>query len=199
MIKERVMIFRIAEADLDTKYGLYREFLYYDGQKESIAIVCGDIREKKEVLCRIHSHCISAHVFNSIECDCREQMEMSQRIINLAGHGVIIWLDQEGRGNGHMAKLQSTKYKKQGLTQSKAFSELGYAVDARCFVRSAEILADLGVQSIKLLTNNPNKKIDLEKAGIIVSSTSSLKISPDDNPYLKALYEDKVSQGHEFS
>lgn len=190
------MIVQIANADLETKYGLYREYLYYDGQKESIAIVHGDVTNGESILCRIHSHCISAHVFNSIECDCREQMEISQKLIESERKGIIIWLDQEGRGNGHMAKLQSAKLKQNGTSQSEAYSQLGYDVDSRKFIRAAEILADLKVCSIKLLSNNPKKKEDIEKSGVQISSVIPVKIQVDDNKHLQTSYEDKLALGH---
>jgi GTP cyclohydrolase II len=87
--------------------------------------VMGEVAQKENVLCRVHSHCISAHVFNSIECDCREQMEMAQRMIQQAGSGVIIWLDQEGKNNGHMALLLSRKLKDEGISQAEAYKQLG--------------------------------------------------------------------------
>ena len=107
------MIIKIAEGNLKTKFGEYREYLFYDGLKESIALVMGDCEGAEDVLCRVHSSCIFAHVFNSIECDCREQMEISQQLINEAGRGVIIWLDQEGKANGHFALLQ--KHRRQTI------------------------------------------------------------------------------------
>ncbi len=81
------MIVRLAEGSLRTKFGTFLEILYYDGQKESIAIVMGDVRGQDHVLCRLHSHCVSAHIFNSIECDCREQMELAQAMIEQQGAG----------------------------------------------------------------------------------------------------------------
>src|SRR5215213_9325431 len=105
------MIIRLAEGFLNTKFGKFLEVLYYDGQKESIALVMGDVKDGENLLCRVHSSCISAHIFNSIECDCREQMEMSQFLIEKEGKGVIVWLDQEGRSNGHLALLSSVKLK----------------------------------------------------------------------------------------
>src|SRR5262245_14803076 len=101
------MIIRIAEGQLRTRFGTFWEILYYDGQQEMIALVMGNVRHGEEVLCRLHSHCLAGHVFNSIECDCREQMERAQALIEQRGAGVIIWLDQEGRGNGHLALLRS--------------------------------------------------------------------------------------------
>ena len=169
------MIIRIAEGTLRTKFGVYDQFLYYDGQKETIALVLGDVANKENVLCRVHSQCIHGHVFNSIECDCREQMEMSQRLIDEAGSGVIIFMDQEGKNNGHMALLLSRKLKDEGVPQSEAYVRLGYEADARSYVRAAEILRDLNVRSITLLTNNPDKLSQLRDDGLVIAGTRSLE------------------------
>ena len=168
------MIVRIAEGTLKTRFGTYQQVLYYDGQKETIALVMGDVAGRENVLCRVHSQCIHGHVFNSIECDCREQMEMSQRLIEESGSGVVIWLDQEGKNNGHMALLLSRKLKDEGVSQSEAYVKLGYKEDARSYVRAAEILRDLGVKSITLLTNNPDKLSQLRKDGLLISGTQPL-------------------------
>ena len=108
------MIKRLAERELRTKFGTFTEVLYYDGRKESIAIVMGDVDGGEDILCRVHSHCVGAHLFNSIECDCREQMAAAQAAIEKAGRGIVIWLDQEAKGNGHLALIQSTPFKRAG-------------------------------------------------------------------------------------
>ena len=172
------MIIRLAEGTLQTRFGTFNQILYYDGQKEIIALVMGDIADRENVLCRVHSHCISAHIFNSIQCDCREQMEMAQGLIQEAGSGVIIWLDQEGKNNGHFALLQSRKLKEEGLSQSEAYVKLGYLADARSFVRAAEILRDLKVQSITLMTNNPGKVSQLRDDGLTIAGIQQLIIKP---------------------
>lgn len=169
------MIVRIAEGTLKTKYGIYRQFLYYDGQKETIALVLGDVAEKENVLCRVHSQCIHGHVFNSIECDCREQMEISQRLIEEAGRGIVIFMDQEGKNNGHLALLLSRKLKDEGVPQSEAYVQLGYEADARSYVRAAEILRELSVRSITLLTNNSDKISQLREDGLVITGTQSLE------------------------
>jgi len=171
------MNIRLAERGLKTKFGNFREILYYDGQSESIALVMGEMEAQENVFCRIHSSCISAHVFNSIECDCREQMEMSQSLIEQKGQGVIVWLDQEGKGNGHLALMASIEHKKAGLSQSEAYKKAGYEADARSFRPAAEILSDLRVKSVVLLTNNPAKADDLRRASIIISDTKETTIS----------------------
>jgi GTP cyclohydrolase II len=170
------MIIRLAEGPLETKFGLFNQILYYDGQKETIALVMGEVSNKENVLCRVHSHCISAHVFNSIECDCREQMEMAQRMIQQAGSGVIIWLDQEGKNNGHMALLLSRKLKAEGISQAEAYKQLGYSEDARNYVRAGEILRELNVRSIALMTNNPEKVFQLREDGLVIAGIQPLKI-----------------------
>lgn len=169
------MNIRLFERDLKTKFGVFREILYYDGQSESIALVMGETEAKENVFCRIHSSCISAHVFNSVECECREEMEISQSLIEQKGQGVIIFLDQEGKGNGHLALMASIKHKKAGLSQSEAYEKAGFQADARSYRPAAEILSDLKVKSIVLLTNNPEKADDLKRASINVTGMKKLK------------------------
>ncbi|HEX8564849.1 MAG TPA: hypothetical protein VF648_04210 [Pyrinomonadaceae bacterium] len=169
------MIVRLAERDLNTKFGNFREILYYDGQSESIALVMGEVEGQENVFCRIHSSCVSAHVFNSIECECREEMETSQALIEREGKGVIVYLDQEGKGNGHLALMASIEHKKSGLSQSEAYKKVGFEADARSFRPAAEILADLKIKSVVLLTNNTAKADDLRNWSIIVSGTKEIK------------------------
>jgi GTP cyclohydrolase II len=173
------MIIRLAERELKTKFGTFTEILYYDGQKESIALVFGNVESGENVLCRIHSHCVGAHVFNSIECDCREQMEASQSMIEQAGLGVVIWLDQEGKGNGHLALMQSIPYKKAGSPQAEAYVKAGFKPDDRSYRAAAEILSDLKVSSIVLLANGADKADDLRNESIVVSEVRPLNTSAD--------------------
>ena len=170
------MIVKLAEGDLRTKYGNYHEVLFYDGQKEIIALLMGDVNGAEGVLCRVHSSCIYGHHFNSIECDCREQMEISQQLIEKAGKGIIIWLEQEGKSNGHFALLKSKEYKKQGLSQAEAYEAVGFKKDARDFSRVAEIIHELGIKSIIMLTDNPRKVETLTRHGVNVVGTQSIEI-----------------------
>ena len=163
------MIKRLASRELKTKFGTFTEVLYYDGQRESIAIVMGDVTNGEDVLCRVHSHCIGAHIFNSIECTCREEMEAAQRAIQEAGCGVIIWLDQEAKGNGHLALIESIPFKKEH-GQAKAYEMAGYKGDARDYHAAAQILADLNVRSIVLLANSESKVEVLKSECVIVSA-----------------------------
>ena len=190
------MVIRLAEGSLRTKFGTFLEILYYDGHKESSAIVMGEVQQRDNVLCRLHSHCVAAHIFNSIECDCREQMEIAQALIEQQGAGVIIWLDQEGRGNGHLALVRSRALQAQGLSQTEAYVQLGYAADARQYASAAAILQDLGVQSVVLMTNSPHKIESLQAAGITVSGTQPVALDLSANERLRQFYEDKIAQGH---
>ena len=163
------MIKRLADRSLKTKFGTFTEVLYYDGQQESIALVMGNVDGGEDILCRVHSHCIGAHVFNSVECTCREEMETAQRLIESEGRGVIIWLDQEGKGNGHLALIESIPYKKE-FGQAEAYVKAGYQADARTFRPAAQILVELRVRSIVLLGNNPEKADELRKESVVVSA-----------------------------
>jgi 3,4-dihydroxy 2-butanone 4-phosphate synthase/GTP cyclohydrolase II len=170
------MIKRLASRELRTKFGTFTEILYYDGQKESIAIVMGDVAGGESILCRVHSHCIGAHIFSSIECTCREEMEGAQAMIEREGSGVIIWLDQEGKGNGHLALIESIPFKKEH-GQAKAYEMAGYRSDARRYTAAAQILSELGVRSIILLANSEDKANDLRKEGITVAALQRLEVT----------------------
>jgi len=168
------MIERLAECDLNTHYGQFHEYLYYDGRKETIAMVLGELEGASEVLCRLHSSCLHGHAFNSLECSCREEMARSQELIQESGRGIIIWMDQEGKGNGHYALLKSIAYKRKGLTQAEAYEAAGFDKDARDFKAAAEILNDLGVVSVQLLTSNPAKVEFLERYKINVTGIKKI-------------------------
>lgn len=168
------MIRRLAERELRTKFGTFTEVLYYDGQAESIALVMGEVVDADDVFCRVHSHCIGAHVFNSVECDCREQMAAAQAMIEQQGRGVIIWLDQEGKGNGHLALMQSIPYKRAGDPQSVAYEKAGFKADARDYHAAAAILSDLSVRSVKLLANGSGKADELRGLSVVVNGVIQL-------------------------
>ena len=166
---------RLADRPLDTKYGTFTEILFYDGQSESIALVIGEIAGGSEVLCRIHSACIGGHVFNSVECTCRQEMAAAQAAIAEAGQGVIIYLDQEGKGNGHLALMKSIPFKKAGHSQADAYEMAGFERDARSFRPAAAILEELGVRSVVLMTGNAGKAKELSDLGITVSGTMPIE------------------------
>jgi GTP cyclohydrolase II len=123
-------------------------------------------------------------------------MELAQAMIEQQGAGVIIWLDQEGRGNGHLALLRSRALQAQGLSQTEAYVQLGYAADARQYASAAAILQDLGVKSVVLMTNSPHKTGSLQAAGITIAGTRPLILEAKASDRLRGFYEDKIAQGH---
>jgi GTP cyclohydrolase II len=163
------MIIRLAERDLQTRFGTFNEVLYYDGQQESIALVMGNVANTENVLCRIHSACLGGHVFNSIECECAGEMASAQAAIQREGRGVIIYLDQEGKGNGHLALMQSISFKKAGDSQADAYVKAGFAADNRSYRVVTGILADLKARSIVLLSNGAAKADALRSESVIVA------------------------------
>jgi GTP cyclohydrolase II len=169
------MNIRLAERELKTRFGIFTEILYYDGQAESIALVKGDVANRENVFCRVHSACVGGHVFNSIECECADEMAAAQSLMQKEGRGIIIYLDQEGRGNGHLALMKSIPFKKAGISQGEAYEKAGYRADARTYEPAAEILTDLKVRSVVLLTNNPQKADDLRNVSINVAETKQMK------------------------
>jgi GTP cyclohydrolase II len=170
------MLVKLAEGTLRTHYGTYHEHLYYNGQAESLAMVLGDVSAAEDVLCRVHSSCIFGHYFHSAECDCRQQLEISQQLIQRAGRGILILLEQEGKGNGHFALLKSVAFKRQGLAQGDAYEAVGFKKDARDFRPAAEILTDLGVRSVRLLTDNADKVSSLTQHGVQVTGVAAIAL-----------------------
>lgn len=169
------MIAELGTRILKTKFGTYTEHLFYDGKMQSIALVMGDVRDGEGVLCRVHSHCIGAHIFNSVECECREEMEASQLMIEKEGRGVIVWLDQEGKGNGHLALIESMKYKDE-VGQAEAYVKAGYQRDARDYLPAVKIIDHLQINSIRLLSNSEKKSEQLRNLGVKVIATQSLDL-----------------------
>lgn len=173
----------IAKADIKTMFGTFEEIMFSDGNRTVYALAKGNIKNKERVLCRIHSQCISAHYFYSVGCDCSKQMIFSQKIIEKEGEGIIIWLEQEGRGNGHYAKLTSEQYKSKGLNQSDAYIEAGYPGDNRNYNEAKKVLDFLNIKSIVLISSNTSKKLKLKDLGINVISTIDLGKCIIDNNY----------------
>ena len=166
------VVSRYAEADVPTEYGLMRVVVYREpgSDLEHCAIVSGDVRGASDVLCRVHSECFTGEVLHSLKCDCREQLDIALRGIAAAGNGLVIYLRQEGRGIGLGNKIKAYALQQQGADTVDANRLLGFGVDLRRYHCASAILADQGVQSIALLTNNPDKVQALRADGVNVSS-----------------------------
>ncbi|MCW7943457.1 GTP cyclohydrolase [Streptomyces hygroscopicus] len=174
---------RVVKAPLPTKYGDFQAFGYLDHDRgdEQVALVYGDIREEG-MLTRLHSECLTGDAFGSTHCECGPQLSTALREIVAEGRGILVYLrGHEGRGIGLLGKLRAMKLQAEGLDTVEANLALGLPVDARDYGVAAEILHDLGVRSVRLLSNNPRKREALLRHGIKVDEQVSLLIPPCEN------------------
>ncbi len=177
------LIERVVETALPTKYGEFRAIGYRSlvEEKHHVAMVKGEVDGAQDVLVRVHSECLTGDVFHSLRCDCGEQLESALAMIEREGRGVLLYLAQEGRGIGLLNKLRAYRLQDGGLDTVDANLELGLPADLRDYGIGAQILGDLGLSTIKILTNNPKKIIGLEGYGLQVSA--QLPIVHDPNPH----------------
>ena len=194
------MVRRVGEADLPTRYGQYRVFAYESvtDRETHVALVRGDIGGGRDVLVRVHSRCLTGDVFHSARCDCGDQLESALGRIDAEKRGVLLYLNQEGRGIGLSNKILAYALQEQGFDTVEANERLGFKPDQRDYGIGAQILRDLGVRSMRLLTNNPRKFVGLEGYGLSVSRTVPIEIPATDSTrrYLKAK-KDKL--GHRLT
>ena len=175
------LVERIAIADMPTKYGAFSAHGYrsvIDGQQH-VALVCGDVDGAKDVLVRVHSECLTGDVFGSFRCDCGEQLDRAMSQIAQEGTGVLLYLAQEGRGIGLLNKLRAYELQEQGYDTVDANVHLGFPVDSRDYSVGYQILADLGLTSIRVLTNNPRKLEGLEGYGLTVTEQLPIEAEPN--------------------
>ena len=187
------LIERVAEAGLPTKFGDFRVvgFRSLVDEKHHVAMVKGEIAGEEDVLVRVHSECLTGDVFHSLRCDCGEQLEDALARIEREGRGVLLYLAQEGRGIGLLNKLRAYRLQEDGLDTVDANMKLGLPADLRDYGIGAQILVDLGLSSIRLLTNNPKKIVGLEGYGLTVTDQVPIEPAPGEHnrAYLRAKKE----------
>jgi GTP cyclohydrolase II len=199
---------KLADADFPTRWGHFR-ILGFEGVvanpepcndqlsaparrvETAIALVMGDITTAEPPIVRIHSQCLTGDVFHSLRCDCRQQLELALATIADAGRGILLYENQEGRGIGLMAKLQAYELQDQGMDTIEANLELGFKADCREYELPAAILKLLGIGSVRLITNNPEKVAALDAAGITVAERISAEVpaEPTSARYLQTKQE----------
>jgi 3,4-dihydroxy 2-butanone 4-phosphate synthase/GTP cyclohydrolase II len=190
------LVTRVLETRLPTKYCEFSLILYEDtlNHDHHIALVCGEVAGKKDVLVRVHSQCLTGDVFHSLRCDCGDQMDMALKLIARNHNGVFLYMRQEGRGIGLANKLKAYQLQDQGMDTVEANIALGFAPDLRDYGIGAQILADLGLSTVRLLTNNPKKIIGLEGYGLKV--TEQVLIFAPHKQNLRYLRTKKEKLGH---
>lgn len=194
---EDLVVEHFANANLPTQYGHFRIWAFTNSRdgKEHVALVCGDVNGAENVLTRVHSECVTGDVFASLKCDCGEQLHHAMEIIARAGQGVLLYMRQEGRGIGLANKIKAYSLQDQGMDTVEANLHLGFDDDMREYDIAAKMLELLGIKSITLMTNNPNKVHGLEEAGTVIAERKPIKMlaNPFNTNYLNVK---KNKSGH---
>jgi 3,4-dihydroxy 2-butanone 4-phosphate synthase/GTP cyclohydrolase II len=183
------LVRKIAEAQLPTRYGAFRIHAYESliDREHHVALVLGDVRGEDPVLVRVHSQCLTGDIFGSMRCDCGDQLDKALEMIAAAGRGVLLYLRQEGRGIGLLHKIMAYQLQDQGQDTVEANLALGFKADQRDYGIGAQLLAELGLHGIRLMTNNPRKFVGLEGYGLQIAERVPVEIpaSADSRRYLK--------------
>ena len=199
-IKTETPVKRVASAKLPTEYGTFTVHIFENqvDQQTHTALICGNIKDGKDVLVRVHSQCLTGDVFHSARCDCGPQLDSAMRRIAAEGRGVLLYLNQEGRGIGLANKIRAYELQDEGLDTVEANERLGFKADQRDYGIGVQILRELGIRSMRLLSNNPRKLVGLQGYGLSVSEWLPLEIPASDHSR-KYLKTKKEKLGHKLS
>ena len=181
--QRETMVERRGVADMPTRHGVFRAYGYSSSidAKEHVALVMGDINSEEPVLTRVHSECVTGDVFSSMRCDCGEQLDLALQHIAAEGSGVFLYMRQEGRGVGLHNKLRAYALQDTGLDTVEANVQMGFPPDLREYGIGAQILVDLGVRKLKLMTNNPRKVVGLDAFGLELAERVPIEVQPNDH------------------
>ncbi len=196
-LKHECLVERGEEVDMPTEYGHFRliPFRQKSNGLEHVALIKGEWKEDEPILVRVHSSCVTGDIFGSERCDCGEQLHKAMRKVEEEGKGVVLYLNQEGRGIGLMAKIAAYKLQEEGYDTVDANVHLGYDPDERDYGVGAQILSLLGVRKMRLMTNNPVKRVGLEAYGLNITENVPIETTP--NPYNERyLRTKKLRMGH---
>lgn len=196
-LEKEQLVEKGVEVDMPTEYGHFRliPFRQKNNGLEHIAIIKGDVADGEPVLVRVHSSCATGDIFGSLRCDCGEQLHEAMKMIEREGRGAVVYLNQEGRGIGLMEKIKAYKLQEEGLDTVEANIHLGHQADERDYGVGAQILNLLGIKKMRLMTNNPVKRIGLEGYGLEVVENIPIEVAPNDyNKFY--MHTKKARMGH---
>ncbi len=196
-LKQESLVEKGVEVDMPTEYGRFRliPFRQKSTGLEHVALIKGELKEDEPVLVRVHSSCATGDIFGSLRCDCGEQLHKAMKLIEKEGKGAIIYLNQEGRGIGLMDKMKAYKLQEEGMDTVDANIHLGHEADERDYGVGAQILREIGISKMRLLTNNPVKRVGLEAYGLEIVENISIEVTPNEFNS-KYLHTKKERMGH---